>query len=162
MIKKVLTVWFIGCIILLGSIVNINSSEYINIKPNKNNIVYNKILDFLIDKKVYNPYYKAYILSTAKRPFTMTAIGYLESNGTFEHISGRDGEVSAFQILKPPKDFNKHSLNQSMQWAEGHLDMTITQHKSYYKGIRQYNGGIRNPKTKQYADRVLQIIEEIV
>lgn len=163
-IKKVLTGLVVGCIILLGTSSNINSytyNSYLDSIDINNNIVYNRILAFLINKNVSNPYYKAYILSSAKRPFTITAIGYLESKGTFEHIRGRDGEVSAFQILNPPADFNKFSLNQSMQWAEAMLEDGIVQHKSYYKGIRQYNGGVTNPQTRIYANRILQIIKEI-
>jgi len=103
----------------------------------------------------------AYHLSRAQRPILMAAIAKVESRYDI-NARGSSGEITIFQLLKPPRDLHPHDIKRALSLAERHINEDERDTKSLEKAIRLYNGRLTNPKTKLYLERVKQAMSDIL
>jgi len=103
----------------------------------------------------------AYHLSKAQRPILMAAIAKVESRYDI-NARGSSGEITIFQLLKPPRDLKPHDIKRALSLAEKHINEDERDTKSLEKAIRLYNGSLKNPKTKLYLERVKQAMSDIL
>lgn len=139
---------------LLLTPVVVSCSDYRQPEPTG---TWKKIYLFLKDNRVDDSYGKSWMLSKALRPVKMTAIAFLESGGTLNDVRGTCGEVSAFQILRPPPGMDKRDFLQSMYVAESIFNEKLLSWKNLQKATAAYNGNPKKKKPREYAQEIDQL-----
>lgn len=134
------------------------TSDYRRPEPTN---VWKQINTFLNNHKVKDAYAKSWYLSKAIRPYTMAAITFHESGGTLNDVKGSCGEVSAFQILKPPRGFQSGNFYQAQAIAEHIFEEKRQTFKHFDKAIQGYNGNPKKKKTKVYLAKISILVKEI-
>lgn len=121
-----------------------------------------KLVVFFQKQKSPVPVEMAKAVAKRKRPRLLAAVAAVESNGT-PWAKGKDGEVTAWQIIESEWGYAGKTTEDHAKKAEEILERLLTEsHGNIRKALESYNGGT-NPgfKSKRYAQRVINQIGKV-